>query len=250
MVLWCVLPWVAALAACGGSPSAAGTASDSPTDCFPSATLATDAAPSSATGQPENPCDTDLPDAEESSDSASASGSSGASTPTASGAADQACLTSRTWHISKTDLESQMQSVMSSKMQGGAQVDSVQIVSGDQTVSVTPGLKATFTDDTVTVIKAHFDANGTRLNMVIKQTHQGSASGGWQADGAILNPTGGWSGGITGTTETTVNGRSGSAPFSGGAPDAWSQLKLNYSCENGSLMLTVPGVSPFNYLFR
>lgn len=239
---------LAGLTACDGSGSP-DASSDTPTDCAVSPTLATDAAPSSASGQPENPCDTDLPEGEESTDPTDGSDATGSGSATPA-EASLTCLTSKTWHISKPDVESQMEHLMSSRMPAGAAVDSVQIVSGDQTLEVTPDLQATFTDDTVTVIKSHFLAGGTRLNLVTKQTHEGSASGAWKAAGAILVPRGPWSGGIHGTTEVTINGRSGSAPFGASAPDAWADLKLVYDCADGSLTVTVPGKSPFNYLFR
>lgn len=159
-------------------------------------------------------------------------------TATVSGPADVGCLVSGSpWHVSLRDLESQLPRLMH-----GIHVTSVHI-DGEQSLTVDSGLHGTFTDNSTTTIKVSMSNS---MNMVLVQRHHGSASGTWRAQDGKLIGIGQWSGGIHGSTQVSINGRASQAPFQAPTVEI-GQHPMTFSCENGSLMLTVQG-SPFSYL--
>lgn len=182
-----------------------------------------------------------------SGDQPAASGRTPSSTPTSTvspsgaetGSGDLACLIAGSpWKVSIPDLESQFPAVMR-----GINVTDVHMT-GEQTFTVTPDLRASFSDTTtnrITVAMSH------AMTMVMVQTHHGRASGQLRVSGNTITAQR-WSGGISGSTKVTINGRAGAAPFnlpSGGIGDH----PMTFTCADGSLMLSVEG-SPFQYLFQ
>jgi hypothetical protein len=160
--------------------------------------------------------------------------------PTLTGDAELACLTGGSpWHISKPDLETQTRGLMR-----GINVTDVHIV-GDQTLTVTDGPSATFTDTTTTRITA---AMGNGLTMVVTQKHSGSSAGGWTVDGNTLTPDGAWAGQIKVDTKVAINGRTANSPVTM-PTDTLGNVVMHYTCADGSLNLTAQG-SPIVYLFR
>jgi hypothetical protein len=168
-------------------------------------------------------------------------GSSGQPTAAAqTGSVDAACLVSGSpWQVSKRDLESQIKAAMP-----GLHVTDVHIT-GDEGLTITPDLHATFTDNTVTTITV--DMSGG-LTMVMKQKHAGSAAGQWTLDGKTLTPQGAWTGKINITTTVEINGRSGNSPVE--APTgALGGIPMTFTCASGSLNLTT-SASSFVYPFH
>ncbi|GIE43896.1 hypothetical protein [Actinoplanes lobatus] len=169
-----------------------------------------------------------------------AGGTEAAPSPELTGSAELRCLIEGSpWHVSKTDLETQLQGVMR-----GIDVTGVHMT-GDQTLTVTPALKATFTNGITTTITA--DLSGG-MTMRVTQKHTGTASGGWQVDGNTLTPQGAWTGGIKIDNKVTINGRSANAPIP--VPEnSLGDVPMTYTCVDGVLNLQAQG-SPFVYLFR
>jgi hypothetical protein len=163
-----------------------------------------------------------------------------APSPTPTGPADLRCLVAGSpWKVSKPDLESQLTGRLR-----GVDVTGVHIT-GDQILTVTPGLQAKFVDTTTTKITIAMDAG---ITMVMTQQHDGSAAGRWTAGGAKLTPSGAWTGKIKTKTRVEINGRAANSPASF-PTQALGDVPMNYTCVDGVLNLTVPG-SPFVYLFR
>ncbi|MET8153598.1 hypothetical protein ACIBSW_35845 [Actinoplanes sp. NPDC049668] len=169
-----------------------------------------------------------------------AGGTEAAPSPELTGSAELRCLIEGSpWHVSKPDLETQLQGVLR-----GIDVTGVRMT-GDQTLTVTPALKATFTDGITTTVTADL---GGGLTMRVTQKHTGTASGGWQVDGNALTPQGAWTGGIKIDGKVTINGRSANAPIA--VPeDSLGDVPMTYTCVDGVLNLRAQG-SPFVYLFR
>ncbi|GGN36378.1 hypothetical protein FHR83_006361 [Actinoplanes campanulatus] len=169
-----------------------------------------------------------------------AGGTEAAPSPELTGSAELRCLIEGSpWHVSKTDLETQLQGVMQ-----GIDVTGVHMT-GDQTLTVTPALKATFTDGITTTLTADL---GGGITMRVTQKHTGTASGGWQVDGNTLTPHGAWTGGIKIDNKVTINGRSANAPIP--VPEnPLGDVPMTYTCVDGVLNLQAQG-SPFIYLFR
>lgn len=162
------------------------------------------------------------------------------STPTPELDPDVACLVSGSpWVVAVHDLESQFPAVLR-----GIDVTDVTIT-GPQTLTVGPGLEATFTPNRSTRVVA--DAGGG-LTMVLVQRQQGSASGVWQLGEGKLTSAEPWSGNLSSNTTVSINGSAVEAPLrlpAGGLGDA----VVTFSCAPNELMMQVEG-SPFSYLFR
>jgi hypothetical protein len=139
--------------------------------------------------------------------------------------------------VSLRDLENQLP-----RMMHGIHVTNVHI-DGEQGLTVDSGLHATFTDNSTTTIKVSMSNN---MNMVLVQRHHGSASGTWRAQDGKLVGTAPWTGGIHGSTQVTVNGHAGQAPFQAPTVEI-GEHAMTFSCAGGTLHLTVEG-SPFSYL--
>ena len=161
-------------------------------------------------------------------------------TPALTGPPDLRCLIAGSpWKVSKGDLESQFKGVMR-----GVDITGVHIT-GDQTLTVSGDLRATFVDKTTTKITANM---GQGLTMVMTQKHDGSSAGRWKAEGNKLTPDGAWEGGINTSTRVAINGRSGGSPAN--VPNkALGGVPLSYTCVDGVLNISAQG-SPFVYLFR
>ncbi len=164
-------------------------------------------------------------------------------TSSLSGSADITCLVhgGEPWQVNTSAMESQLRSLLGAKFE----VDGVSIA-GNETLTVTPGLHATWTDETIATIRARLPNPPTPL--VMKQTHHGTALGSWRVDGNQLLPEGSWTGGLRTNTTMTIGGRTGSAPVTGGVEDLGATA-LRFSCAADVLHLTVPGKSPFAYVF-